>query len=395
MSRRAVRTNTGATYDVVVEAGLLARLGSEAAGRLPDVRRWVVIADSTVADLYGARAIDALAAATARAEISGAGAHGGSAGPADGRAAPPELVTFPAGEANKTRDEWARLTDELFSRTVGRDSAIIALGGGVTGDLAGFVAATYMRGLPVIQVPTTLLAMVDASIGGKTGVDSPQGKNLIGAFHPPVAVLADPATLGTLDPRELRGGLAEALKHGAIADIAYFERMVSGAERLLSGDAAGLGEVVTRSVEIKADVVEADPLEAGQRAVLNFGHTIAHALELVSGFEVPHGEAVAIGMCVEARLGESLGITQRGTARRLQDGLRRLGLPTTSPAELDTEAVVRATQLDKKSRGGAARYVLLERLGSVARSADGGWTHAVDSAAIREVLSGSGEDTLV
>src|SRR4051812_28720399 len=249
-----------------------------------------------------------------------------------------EALTFPPGEASKTRDQWARLTDELLRRGFGRDSGIIALGGGVAGDLAGFVAATYMRGVPYLQTPTTLLAMLDASVGGKTGVDTPQGKNLIGAFHPPVAVLADPMTLMTLPEREYRGGLAEAVKHGLIADRAYFEWIEAESAALTRQEPAAVTQLIRRSIQIKAEVVSDDEREAGRRAILNAGHTIGHALEQVSGYLIPHGEAVALGLIAECELAEGLGIAPRGLRDRVAALLSRLGLPRRLPSRLDPAA---------------------------------------------------------
>ncbi len=212
---------------------------------------------------------------------------------------------------------------------------MIALGGGVVGDMAGFVAATFMRGIPVVQIPTTLLAMIDASIGGKTGVDTPAGKNVVGAFHPPRAVIVDPQTLATLPLEELRSGFAEALKHGVIADEGYFHLLEESAPSLL-GDASLrdpelIDRVIERSVRIKADIVAADERESGARKMLNFGHTIGHAVELLSGFTLRHGEAVAVGMSLESEAAERAGIAAAGTTERIRYALHRSGLPSVTP----------------------------------------------------------------
>src|SRR5512134_2617756 len=281
-------THALGSYPVLVEAGALERLGEIVADRLAG-RRVAMVADDTVLALYRAGRLGAVTWES-------------------------ETLPFPAGERSKTRDTWAALTDRLLDLGFGRDSGIIALGGGVAGDLAGFVAATYMRGVPYVQVPTSLLAMLDASVGGKTGVDTPQGKNLIGAFHPPVAVVADPRALATLPDREFRGGMAEAVKHGLIADREYFRWIEREVEALLRRDAEVLEHLVRRSVEIKAAVVSEDEREAGRRAILNAGHTVAHALEQASGYALPHGEAVAIGLATECRLAESLGLAAPGLA---------------------------------------------------------------------------------
>ena len=300
-----------------------------------------------------------------------------------------DILTIPAGESNKTREVWARLTDELLAKGHGRDSAVIALGGGVVGDLAGFVAATFMRGIPVIQVPTTLLAMIDASIGGKTAVDTPSGKNLVGAFHAPAAVLIDPQLLVTLPLRELRAGFAEVLKHGVIADEPYLNAVASKASGLLSADGSksdSMFSLIVRSVEIKADIVSRDEREGGLRQVLNFGHTIGHAVELVSGYTLLHGEAVAIGMALESELAERIGLAQTGTAATVVSALESAGLPTALPRGSDGDAVIEAMRSDKKGRSGRTRFALPLRIGAMA-GADTGWTVSVSDDQLREVLA--------
>src|SRR5207249_9471688 len=222
-------------------------------------------------------------------------------------------------------------SDRMLARHFGRDAAVIALGGGVAGDVAGFVAATYLRGIPYVQIPTTLLAMIDSSIGGKAGVDVPAGKNLLGAFHQPRLVVADLDVLGSLAAPQLAAGMAEAVKHGVIADRQYFDALEQEHGAVAAREAGALERVVRRSVEIKAAVVAEDERESGRRAILNFGHTIGHAIEATSKFEVLHGEAVAIGMGYEARLGEALGITAKGTAERIVKLLEQLRLPVERP----------------------------------------------------------------
>jgi 3-dehydroquinate synthase len=298
---------------------------------------------------------------------------------------------FPAGEASKTRDTWCTLTDALLRLGIGRDGCIIALGGGVTGDLAGFVAATYLRGIALVQAPTTLLAMIDAAIGGKTGVDAPLGKNLVGAFYPPRLVVTDPDVLHTLPDAQLRAGLAEAVKHGAIADPGYFEALPAAAEALMAREGDALESAVRRSIAIKGAVVTEDPLEAGRRAILNFGHTIAHAIERVTDYAIPHGFAVAMGLIVEARIGESLGISEPGTAAAIELALHALGLPAALPLEIPAVALVGATRSDKKARASQVRYALLRRIGEPARADDGSWTIAVDDSVVLDVLESDGE----
>jgi 3-dehydroquinate synthase len=270
----------------------------------------------------------------------------------------------------------------------GRDSAVIAVGGGVVGDLAGFVAATYMRGIPFIQVPTTLLAMIDASIGGKTGVDTPAGKNLVGAFHQPVAVIADPDVLRTVPVAHLRAGLAEALKHGVIADAAYFDDVASAAPEIVSGSrgaAGALERVVVRSVVIKADVVRRDEREAGVRKTLNFGHTLGHAIELGSGYQMLHGEAVAVGMVLESRVAERVGVAERGTSDRVRAAIERSGLPAARPADQSPDEILAATRGDKKVRSGVVEYALPSRIGMMAGE-DLGWAVPVADDVVLEVL---------
>ena len=298
------------------------------------------------------------------------------------------LFTFPAGEASKTRETWARLTDAMIEQGFGRDSVVVAIGGGVTGDLAGFVAATYMRGIPVMHVPTSLVAMVDAAIGGKTAVDTPAGKNLVGAFHMPSAVLVDPAFLRTLPVAHVRDGLVEALKHGAIADERYFDWILARARVLAReggpSDPDDARRLVRRSVEIKTQVVTEDPREEGRRAILNFGHTVAHAIERASGYGVSHGQAVARGMVVEARIGEALGVTTPGTTDRIEEAIRALDLPAIPRA--DARAILDAAATDKKNRAGGLRMTLIRRIGEIAAPTSGGWTHEVPRETVAAVL---------
>ena len=296
-----------------------------------------------------------------------------------------DAVTFPAGEGSKNRKEWARITDLLLDRGVGRDGGIIALGGGVAGDLGGFVAATYLRGIPFIQAPTSLLAMVDASVGGKTGVDTRHGKNLVGAFHPPAAVVSDPLVLQTLPQRDYRGGLAEAVKHGLIADAEYFGWMEREADALLRRDAAALTHLVRRSVEIKAEVVSADERETGLRTILNAGHTVAHALEQATAFELAHGEAVSLGLVAECALAEEMGMAAAGTRGRLSSLLERFGLPVRLTKRVSEDELMAAMARDKKNRMARIHFALPGAIGCM--SAVGGWTHAAEEVAIKSALA--------
>lgn len=336
----------GAMIDIA--PGALDSLGARVSERAPG-HRVAIIADQTVAALYGERARAAF----------------GPANPA------PLLLTFPAGERHKTRQTWGTLSDQLVAAGCGRDTVIVALGGGVTGDLAGFVAATFLRGVPFIQVPTTLLAMIDASIGGKTGVDTPAGKNLVGAFHHPTLVVVDPRLLTTLPPHEMRFGLAEAIKHGVIADASYFSWIAAGLRQILHADApddATQMHLVRRSIEIKVQVVRQDERESGLRKVLNFGHTIGHAIEHVTGYGVAHGEAVAIGMVAEALLAERLHLAERGLADAIATVCDAAGLPVRLPEGVSPAEVVTAMRTDKKSRGGHVEFALPRALGEMAGS---------------------------
>jgi 3-dehydroquinate synthase len=322
--------------------------------RVAPAHRYAVITDGIVESLYAPR----LAASFGHASV--------------------EIFSVPAGEQSKTRESWARLTDELLARGCGRDTTIIALGGGVVGDLAGFVAATFMRGVPVIQVPTTLLAMIDAAIGGKTGVDTPAGKNLVGAFHPAAAVIVDPEVLDTLPGRQIRAGLAEAIKHGVIADAKYFARVADDLPLLLGKGAPStrhdaMTALIAGSIAIKSAIVAADAREHGRRKILNFGHTIGHAVEIESEYTLLHGEAVAVGMAVEARLAELAGVATDGLAAMVRTALERASLPTLPSSSMAADRIIARTHHDKKARAGVVEYALPSRIGHMA-AADAGWS---------------------
>jgi len=273
-------------------------------------------------------------------------------------------LVLPAGEAAKTVANWQRALDELVDMGAQRDATVLALGGGVVGDLAGFAAASYMRGIRVVQMPTTLLAQVDAAVGGKTGVNHSGGKNLIGAFHQPAAVVADIDALVTLDDRDYRAGLAEVVKYGAIRDERFFSWLESRAAALNARMPDALLEAVHTSVSHKAEVVAADEREAGERALLNFGHTFGHALETATGYtRYRHGEAVAIGMVLATRLSELLGKLRVGSSERLVHLLEHLQLPTALPDDVDRERLLALMRLDKKNRADRIRVVLLEAIG--------------------------------
>ena len=294
------------------------------------------------------------------------------------------LFTFPAGEAHKSRATWADLTDRLLAARYDRHSVIVAFGGGVTTDLAGFVAATLLRGVPWIAVPTTTLAMLDAAIGGKTGVDTDAGKNLVGAFHPPSAVICDPAVLSTLPERTYREGLAEAVKHAATLDDRYGEWILANAGAIAQRDGPVLESLVRRSVELKAAVVADDERESDRRAVLNAGHTVAHALERATDYAIPHGEAVAIGLVLETRVAERMGVARAGTADQIVALLTTLGLPI-GPPPLDRRRVLSAMLADKKNRGGVVHAALIASFGTMARNGER-WTHPLDLGKLSELI---------
>ncbi|MBD2257281.1 3-dehydroquinate synthase [Pseudanabaena sp. FACHB-2040] len=290
---------------------------------------------------------------------------------------------LPAGERYKTLASVQKLYDAALEQRLERGSAMVALGGGVIGDMTGFAAATWLRGIPVVQVPTSLLAMVDASIGGKTGVNHPQGKNLIGAFHQPRLVLIDPQVLKTLPAREFRAGMAEVIKYGVIWDTELFAAL-EAAERLdqfryISEDLLQL--ILTRSCQAKADVVSQDEKEAGKRAILNYGHTIGHAIESLTGYRtINHGEGVAMGMAAAGLLAEKMGMWNSTDNQRQRLLIEKAGLPSTIPSDLDPDAIIDLLQTDKKVKDGKVRFVLPEALGKVTI------TDQVDEADIRQVL---------
>ncbi len=280
----------------------------------------------------------------------------------DGRAF--ETHVIPDGEQHKTVATWQGILDALVGMQARRDACLVALGGGVVGDVTGFAAACYMRGVRFLQAPTTLLAQVDASVGGKTGVNHVRGKNLVGAFHQPAAVVIDSATLDTLPAREFNAGLAEVVKYGAICDGPFFDWLEANADRIAARDAEAIDTLIRRSVENKADVVGQDEKEAGVRALLNFGHTFGHALESETGYaEFLHGEAVAIGMVTAAGLSERRGLCRAGTADRIGALLQRFDLPVRIPAGLERARLAAALELDKKAVASGLRLVLLRGIG--------------------------------
>lgn len=339
---REVRVNLAdRSYVITIGAEIIERVGDIVSGACKPTSA-AVVTNTTVAKYYSKGILDSMACAGIRTE----------------------LITLPSGERFKTLHSIAKIYDAMLDFKMDRRSVIVALGGGVIGDMAGFAAATYMRGIDFIQVPTTLLAQVDASIGGKTGVDLPQGKNLVGAFHQPRAVIIDTRTLDTLPMRELRSGLAEVVKHGIIYDRQYLDFIESNSKELLKRNHEVLEKTICRSVEIKRDVVEADERESGLRAILNYGHTVGHAVEALSGFgKYRHGEASSIGMVTEALAAEDNGFAESGVTKKIAGVLNKFGLPVDMPVGLDTYEIIRAIELDKKTMGGKIRLALPVEIG--------------------------------
>ncbi len=358
----------GGEYPVHVGAGLLSHLGG--ALRALGIRtggRVAVVSDSAVGPLYGAAVEEAVRWAGFR----------------------PFACVIPSGEQHKTMATVAELYDRFLTGELDRGDTVLALGGGVTGDVAGFAAATYMRGIRFVQVPTTILAMVDASVGGKTGVDLPQGKNLVGAFKQPALVLIDPAVLATLPEEERRSGMAEVLKHGIIGDPGLFAGLESGG-RLRQLDAGVCGGSIplspgelARAIRVKVEIVEQDPFEQGRRAALNLGHTVGHALEKLSGYSLRHGEAVAIGMVAASRIAVALGRADPSLVSRIEAALRAWGLPVRCPP-FEVAAICETMMHDKKRRGRSLRWVLPRAIGQVEIADD------VPLGVVRSVLEDQG-----
>jgi 3-dehydroquinate synthase len=336
-------------YEILVGA----RLPGDAARILLEqmrAARYAVVSDDTVGPLYAEPLVEEL---RRRSEVV-------------------DYESFPAGEESKTRQTAARLQDRMIDAGMGRDGCVIAVGGGVVGDIAGFVAATLFRGIPHVQIPTTLLAMVDSSVGGKTGVDTPAGKNLVGAFHQPACVLIDTLTLGSLPAEELIAGFAEVIKYGVILDAELFERIEANL-----GDAgiahckSDLDEIIARCCALKAEVTATDERESDYRQILNFGHTVAHGIEASMAYSIRHGEAVAVGMVAEARLAHRLVGAPEELAVRVAALCERAGLPISLPAGCTPEDVISAAAKDKKTRVGKPRCALPADLGKMAQGPDG------------------------
>jgi 3-dehydroquinate synthase len=358
---QSVRVNLGTrSYDIAITTGD-AGVGAFARTALPKSKLALVVADTNTA-AHGT---------AVEAALGTAGMHTG-------------FAVVPAGEGSKSPAQLAALYDALYDLAADRGTAVVAVGGGVVGDLAGYAAATYNRGLPLLMVPTSLLAMVDSSVGGKTGINHSKGKNLIGAFHQPAGVWIDTATLETLPEREFRSGLAEVVKYGVILDAAFFDFLEANAAAILARDPTVLVEIIARSCRLKADVVEKDEREeTGLRAVLNYGHTFAHAFETVSGYGAwLHGEAVSAGMSCAAKLAEKLGRIGPDLRKRQNALLESFGLPVSPRGECGADELIAIMRRDKKAAAGRLRFVLPSRIGAVELVDD------VPESAVRDVLEG-------
>ena len=326
------------SYTVFIGSRLLGK--PHAAFAVPKNSNVLIVSNETVAPLY----LQSLTASLASANV--------------------ESIVLPDGESFKTMAYWSKIIDKLIAMRATRDTTMFTLGGGVIGDLGGFAAASYMRGINFIQVPTSLLSQVDASVGGKTGFNHEKGKNLVGAFHQPAAVMIDSATLETLEEREYRAGIAEVIKYGAIRDRGFFDWLEDNIDAINHRETPVLDELIHQSVSNKAEIVAEDEKEAGIRALLNFGHSFGHALEAQTGYsEFLHGEAVSIGMVIAARLSELRGLCVAGATERIISLLSRFSLPVSLPAETSMDGMLDALNLDKKANAAGLRLVLLTDIG--------------------------------
>ncbi|MCK5196063.1 MAG: 3-dehydroquinate synthase, partial [Desulfobulbaceae bacterium] len=329
-------------YPIFVKEGLLADIGTDLKERQIG-KRYVIIADDRVAELFGDAVIGSLKNAGLDCD----------------------LVTFPHGEESKNLATIGELTSRLAQLGVDRKDCLVALGGGVTGDITGFVAAIYMRGIPFVQIPTTLLAQVDSSVGGKTGVDIPEGKNLVGSFYQPRAVYIDSSVLQSLAPKELLNGLAEVIKYGVIYDVDFFYFLDANRERIQALELSIMEEVILRCCAIKAEVVAADEREADLRRILNYGHTLGHAVEAASRFTIAHGVAVAMGMVAVNKIAVAQGMLAAETAEEIMNLISSFGLPTSIPPELDGHQMKEFLKTDKKTVAGKPFFVLPIAIGTV------------------------------
>lgn len=342
-------------YEIEIEHGLLAD-GSRLANYLSTFGcRCVIITDDKVATLYGE---------PLKEKLSQKGLE-------------MLLFSFPGGEAYKTRRTKELLEDRLFEKGLGRDTVIIALGGGIVTDLGGYLAATYCRGVPLVLIPTSFLGMVDASLGGKTGINIPSAKNMVGCIYQPRKVFIDPAVLKTLPTHEIRNGFVEMIKHGLVTDHSFFDFLETNVDKLIALEEEILEQAILQSCLIKKEIVESDEKENGRRRLLNFGHTIGHALETLTDYTLSHGEAVAVGLMVESRLAVLMGQLDLPSFQRIRDILVKYKLPLQIPFDLSMDAILGAMSLDKKSLHGQPRFVIINGVGS-ALTFDGAYCTSVD-----------------
>lgn len=328
------------SHEICIGHDILDRIGFVIAkGNL--AQRYTVITDSNVSTLYGEEFLGVLKEAGVKAD----------------------LIEFPAGEASKNMDTVLTIVKDLINRGIDRSSALIALGGGVTGDMTGFISSIYMRSIPCIQVPTTLMAQVDSSIGGKTGIDLPEGKNLLGTFSQPQAIFIDLRFLKTLPDNEFINGLSEVVKYGIIDDVNLFNLLEEKSGTIRDRDPDILQTIVERSCEIKKGVIEIDEKDRGVRRILNFGHTIGHAIEAASEYTIPHGNAVSAGMIATARISEKMKYLSSEDRDRIEQLVRAAGLADHIPASLSTEGIILKTRVDKKKEGSSIHFVLLKKIG--------------------------------
>jgi len=330
-------------YQIMIGSGVWDKLPNFLANYKNSIARFVIITDSITKKLFGEKLKEQLRK----------------------KGLVVELVAFPAGEKFKTQETKTKLDHQLFGLGCGRDTMVMALGGGVVGDLAGFVAATYMRGIPYIHLPTTILAMVDSSVGGKTSIDTPYGKNLIGAFHQPEAVFADISVLESLPEKQVANGVWEAIKIFLTHDAKMFDYTMDNWVKVLAKDEKVITKIVAEAVKLKVGIVTRDERESGERQVINFGHTVGHALELLSDYKLMHGEAVALGVLVESKISELSGILPAAAFSRITAAVERTGIDKSVLKKYPAREIIEKMRLDKKSRGGAARIVLLEEIGEV------------------------------
>ncbi len=360
-----IKGSQALSYQIEIGKGLFDKLAKELREK-ELAYRYAVVSDSNVSKLY----YDKLEQALRNEDLSSL------------------LITIPAGEQSKNRKNKEFIEDTMLKNAMARDSAIIALGGGVVGDIAGFVAATYNRGIPYIQYPTSLVACVDSSIGGKTAIDTEYGKNLIGSFYQPVKVYIDLETLKTLKKQEITEGLAEVIKYGIIYDEDFFHYIEKNLSGILNYDTEVLSNIVSRSCEIKGYVVENDEKESNLRKILNFGHTIGHAVEQLSNYKITHGNAISIGMVIEARVAVELGILDRIYANEISEIFSLAGLPTVLPDIIDKSKITSIMKLDKKARKGNIEFAIPSKIGTM-HTENGSYGIKIDENIIDKVILSS------